>query len=380
MEDSLFSMEAEASPSVRIKFLALGSSACRALNAFVSDQKMAWEDSLAVDTDRSALDGLQKELPKYLFGESLFRGFGAGGDTEWVQKHFSVQDETVQLFCRRAHVIFLLVGLSGGTGSGMLEIVLQIARQAGAFVVVIPLMPFSFEGKHKSVRAQTQLSYLQTIADLILPFYNDLLFQSLPETATAQEAFAYGNHLLSQLLRALYANLSTDNHHTCACHLNDFVRHFAHKPESLIWSVGSGRGEEAIMQAFQEALSSPLLQMKQDRFVPQRASIWVQAPAEIPLSTWKALNKKLQESFGGSEVSFLNSGVTRSDGVDEANVLLILIAATKNLKTERFRRKKSKKAAEGREVLPMQLDFEMENAESYWDTPTYLRLGLKLDP
>ena len=362
--------------SVRIKFLALGSSACRALSVFSAQYVSLSDDRLAVDTDRSCLDALEKTVSTYCFGEDLFRGFGSGGDAEWVQKHFPLRDERLSAFFQETHVLIILVGLSGGTGSGTVEATLGSARQCGLFTVVIPLMPFAFEGHPKNVRAQAQLERLRSAADLVLPFYNDLLFQTLPGNATAQEALAEGYRLLSQVLKVLRDGLHPRENTPFACRLNDFAHHFDNKPDTVAWGIGSGDNANAALEA---ALKCPMLKVKLDTFVPQRICLFLRTSSELPLNALKTLHEDLRARLNVSDAPFSTSCSVRESEKNEATALLILTAGAKNLKTERFRRKKSKKALCD-DPSQIRLNFEGEYAESYWDTPTYLRLGLKLEP
>ncbi len=375
MEEGLTSVTADPN-SVQIKFLALGSSACRALSFFSAQYAPLLDDCLAVDTDRSCLDALEKTVSTYCFGEDLFRGFGSGGDAEWVQKHFPLRDEHLSAFFQGAHVVVILVGLSGGTGSGTFEAALSLARQSGLFTIVIPLMPFSFEGHPKNVRAQAQLERLRSAADLVLPFYNDLLFQSLPENATAQEALAEGHRLLSQVLKVLRDGLYPRENTPFACRLNDFAHHFDNKPNTVAWGIGSGNNANAALEA---TFGCPMLKVKLDTFVPQRICLFLQTSSELPLNALKTLHEDLRGRLNVADVPLLTSCSVQEGETNEATALLILTAGAKNLKTERFWRKKSKKPLCD-DPSQIRLNFEGEHAESYWDTPTYLRLGLKLNP
>ncbi len=362
--------------SVRIKFLALGSSACRALSVFSAQYVSLSNNCLAVDTDRSCLDALEKTVSTYCFGEDLFRGFGSGGDAEWVQKHFPLRGELLSAFFQGAHAVVILVGLSGGTGSGTIEAALSLARQSGLFTIVIPLMPFSFEGHPKNIRAEAQLQRLQSTADLVLPFYNDLLFQMLPGNTTAQEALAEGYRLLSQVLNVFQSGLHPQENTLFACRLNDFAHHFDNKPDTVAWGIGSGDDAKVALEA---TFGCPMLKVKLDTFVPQRICLFLQTSSELPLNALKTLHEDLRVRLNVSDAPLLTSYSVRESEKNEATALLILTAGAKNLKTERFRRKKSKKALYD-DPAQIRLNFEGEYAESYWDTPTYLRLGLKLEP
>ena len=265
---------------------------------------------------------------------------------------------------------------SASGGSGTVEAALNLAQQTGVFTVVIPLMPFSFEGHPKNVRAQAQLERLQSTADLVLPFYNDLLFQVLPENATAQEALAEGYRLLSQVLKVFRSGLYARENTPFACRLNDFAHHFDNKPDTVAWGIGSGNDANAALEA---VFKCPILKVKLDTFVPQRVCLFLQSSSELPLNALKTLHKDLRVRLNVADAPLLTSCSVQKGDTNETTALLILTAGAKNLKTERFRRKKSKKALCD-DPSQIRLNFEGEYAESYWDTPTYLRLGLKLEP
>ena len=168
-----------ASLGARVKFLALGSAACRCLNHFFLQQTCMSDLCLAVDTDLRCLESLDSSLAKYCFGKNVFRGLSSGGDENLIKDVFDKADPVIQTFCQKSDVLIVLAGLGGGTGSGMVIPTLQIAKQAGTFVLVISIMPFSFEGKNKSIKAQALLKAVQSLADLTVPFFNDILFQNL---------------------------------------------------------------------------------------------------------------------------------------------------------------------------------------------------------
>jgi cell division GTPase FtsZ len=308
----------------------------------------------------------------------LFRGFGSSGDVELVKKHFRFNDECLQEFLQQTNLVIILVSLSGGTGSGTIDAALSAARQAGAFTIVIPLMPFSFEGQKKSISAAVQLQHLQSIGDLVFPFHSDLLLQVLPETATAQEAFEAGYCLLVKVLKIVSDCLRSRNNPTLGGCFNDFIHHFNSRPDELIWGIGSGNGDEAVKHALQVAFEWPMLRLNIDAFTPQRACIFIQTPSELPLYTLKKLYGDLQLRVNIENLPQLVNHSVLANDRNETTILVILHACTKNLKTERFRQKRSPQAVCD-DSTRIQLDLDGVYAQYYWDTPTYLRRGLKLE-
>ncbi len=367
----------QAMMGARLKFLALGSAACRVLNYFFTTQSYVADLCLAVDTDLQCLEELNPVLPKYCFAKKHFRGLSSGGDEILVKEIFGKEDACIQSFCQKTDVLILLVGLSGGTGSGALLATVQMALQAGAFVLIIPILPFSFEGKSKSIRARNQLSSLQSFADLVIPFYNDILFQSLPESATVKEAFQEGNRIISQIMYAFTSSLNRVEAGEFVTNLNEFIHHFSKKPDITYWGIGKGTGENALQQALKKVFECTSLKTHGAEIPAQRAFIALSSTSEIALNELKSLNYEIQNFLGVPEIQFLNSCNLQLKSTKEVELFLLISSCKKNFKAVRYRKNKQREIPLSH--VQAQFDFEEQANESYWDTPTYLRMGIKLE-
>lgn len=374
-----FQAEDRTESSARMKFLALGSAACRILDAFFSQQASAANLCLAIDTDLCCLENLSPGLPKYCFGQKIFRGLNAGGDEALVKDSLGDQDNIIQSFCQKSDILVILVGLSGGTGSGLLLSTVRVAMQSGIFTVVVPIFPFSFEGKTKSIRAQTWIQSLRSTADLVIPFYNDHLFQTLPESATIKEAFAYGNTLLCQLLQSLFDSLTKAENSAFVCHLGDFIQHFSSKPDTVFWGVGEASGQNCVEQALRKTFENISIKMEWSSLSPApHVFIFTQLTPDIALLELKNLNYEIQRFLGVPQIELLNNCHAHLPGEQRAKIFLFVTSMKKNLKASRYAHKAASNVTLSN--IQIQFDFEDQNQDSYWDTPTYLRLGLKLEP
>ncbi len=370
-------MEQTTSVGARLKYLALGSAACRILNHFFTTQTYVADLCLAIDTDLRCLEQLHPSLPKYCFAKKHFRGLSSGGDEALVKEVLGKEDACIQSFCQKTDVLIVLVGLSGGTGSGALLSTVQMALRAGAFVLIIPILPFTFEGKNKSIRARNQINALQSFADLVVPFYNDILFQTLPESATIKEAFQEGDKLITQMMCAFANSLNRIESGAFATNLNEFARHFSEKPDTVFWGLGKASGKNALNQALKKVFKCTPLKTHSSEAPAQRVFIALHSSNEIPLSDLKNLNYEIQSFLGVPEIQFLNSCHISLSDSQEVELFLLVSSTQKNIKTVRYR--KGKQQASPTTHVQTQFDFEEQANESYWDTPTYLRMGLKLD-
>ena len=86
---------------------------------------------------------------KVQLGRGVTRGLGAGGDPEIGYGAATESQEEIRKALEGASLIFLCVGLGGGTGSGAAPLIASMAKENGSLVVVIATMPFTFEGKRR---------------------------------------------------------------------------------------------------------------------------------------------------------------------------------------------------------------------------------------
>ena len=109
----------------------------------------------------------------------------------------------------------------------------------------------------------------------------------------------------------------------------------------------------------------------------QNAFIYTNLTSDIALTDLKNLNYEMQSFLGVPDLQLLNSCHSNLEGSQKAEIFVLLSSCKKNLKVTRYKTKKQK--ASDVSNVQIQFDFETQGLESYWDTPTYLRLGLKLE-
>ena len=81
-----------------------------------------------------------------------------------------------------ADMVFITVGLGGGTGTGCAPIVAKAAREEGALTIAIVTLPFTAEGAIRMENAEAGLERLRDVADTVIVVPNDRLARSRPET------------------------------------------------------------------------------------------------------------------------------------------------------------------------------------------------------
>lgn len=82
---------------------------------------------------------------RVLIGRSITRGLGAGGHSEIGRRAAELGKHVLEDVLQDSDLVFICVGLGGGTGTGAGPIIADVAKKQGAIVIGFAVMPFSFE-------------------------------------------------------------------------------------------------------------------------------------------------------------------------------------------------------------------------------------------
>jgi cell division protein FtsZ len=111
-------------------------------------------------------------------GEKITRGLGSGGLSELAKNLALADKERIQALLLNTDVVFIVAGMGGGMGSGVAPLIASYAKKAGAIVIGIVTMPFSYEGARRLRNAEAGLHNLKCYADTVVVVdNNDLVKQ-----------------------------------------------------------------------------------------------------------------------------------------------------------------------------------------------------------
>src|SRR6218665_576912 len=151
---------------VRIKIVGLGGAGGNVLDRLLLEGADD-SDLVAINTDAQALTA-SVVSEKVQIGRAATRGLGAGGDPEVGYTAAEEGIDEIRRVLDGAQMVFICVGLGGGTGSGAARIVASLARERNALVIAFATLPFGFEGKRRRAQAEEALGALQRYADAVI--------------------------------------------------------------------------------------------------------------------------------------------------------------------------------------------------------------------
>src|SRR5215470_3375466 len=213
----------------RIKVIGVGGGGSNAINHMI-DARIEGVEFLVANTDLQALNRSQAPVRVQL-GARLTKGLGAGANPE-VGRDAALEDtEKILEVLENSDMVFVTVGLGGGTGTGAAPIIASLAAELDALTVAVVTKPFPFEGRHRMRQAEAGLEELRSVVDTLITIPNERLLHAADRNMSVSDAFKIAD------VRAIMKGMG-----------------FA------LMGTGHAVGENRAMDATQRAISSPLLE------------------------------------------------------------------------------------------------------------------------
>ena len=208
------------------------------------------------NTDVQSLTGSVTNL-KIQLGRNLTRGLGSGGDPELGLAAAEESGDEIQAAIAGYDIVFVCAGLGGGTGSGAAPYIAKLARDAGALVLVLVTMPFTFEGRRRCAQATASLQLIRENADAVICFENDRMAELTLPRMGIHEAFAAADVTISQSIRAM-ANLLLQPG-LIRLGFDDICSVIRDGDARALFGFGEAEGENRAHDALVKALRNPLM-------------------------------------------------------------------------------------------------------------------------
>ncbi len=330
----------------RIKVVGVGGGGCNAVNRMYVDGVEDVE-IYAINTDVQHLSSLS--VPhKIQIGEKVTRGLGAGAKPE-VGEQAALEDvEKIKDILRETDMLFIAVGLGGGTGTGAAPIIAQTAKEMGILTVAVSTLPFDFEGKRRMETALEGLERLKDSVDTYIVIHNQRLRDmNNNNRMPIKDAFREVDSVLSKAVRGITNIIST------SAMINvDFadVKTVMESGGLALIGMGEGKGEGKIETAVEQAITSPLLEgntiegarrllltlwVSEDvpfNEVEQAINVVMEKAHHEPLIIFGAVIEEGVENFMRVAVVATDFERTESEQKEEENILRVIKRETPGVK------------------------------------------------
>jgi len=238
----------------RIKVLGFGGGGCNTVN-WLHKKGIKGAEVIAINTDQQHLE-ITSADHKMLIGKELTRGLGAGGDPSVGAAAAEESRNEIKEILKDTDMAFLLTGMGGGTGTGSIPVVAQMAKDQGIISIGCVTMPFNIE-RARVDKAEIGLGKLRQSCNSVIVIDNNRLVQ-LAGNLPVSQAFAVANELVSTMIKSIvetialpslvnldFADVKTIMTHGNVCSMG----------------VGDSSSEQRVEEAVRKAMQNPLLEI-----------------------------------------------------------------------------------------------------------------------
>ena len=250
------SKDGGSSSRCRVLVVGVGGGACNMLGHALA----GWGDPppvAAVNTDERALSESGIEL-QVTIGRTVTKGMGAGGDAELGRLAAHEDLDALRALVTGHDLLILVASLGGGTATGAVPVLAQLAREEGILVLAYVTTPFDFEGARRQEQAQEGLAALKQCADAVICLPNQRLHAMLPPDTSLPDAFAFVDRMMSAGIQGLWTLLARDN--MLNLDFSDLQSLVENSGNECCFGYGEGRGADKAGQALKGLLEGPMLE------------------------------------------------------------------------------------------------------------------------
>ena len=245
-----------------IKVFGVGGGGSNAVSRMYKD-KLPVVEYWSINTDAQHL--FRCDVPNRIaIGSNLTRGLGAGANPDLGRQAAEESRTEIAQACEGADLVFVAVGMGGGTGTGASPVVAQVAKESGALTVGVVSRPFQFEAATRRKNAEEGIARLKDHVDTLIVIPNDRLLHMQDhqdQNYTWEDALKIADSVLQQGIQAIAEVITVPGEINV-----DFadVRTILSNAGPAWLAIGKGTGENRAIDAARMATKSPLLDITMD--------------------------------------------------------------------------------------------------------------------
>lgn len=277
-------------------------------------------DYAVANTDVAALRQKDRSKIKCIqIGRKTTKGRGAGNDPSQGKASAEENRDDIAAQLDDVSMLFVTAGMGGGTGTGAAPVVASIAKEKGILTVGVVTKPFTFEGASKMKQAMVGISEMRKYVDALIVIPNERLKSLKGMKLTLKNAFGEVDNVLCRAVLGVIRLIQGDGY--INVDFSDVRRALTDSGMAHI-AIGSGKGENKLGDALNEAINSPLLETSIDG--AGRGLVNVGVPESFPLEEYETLMVEISEKLD-AEARF-KYGVVFDETLEDDEISLIVVA------------------------------------------------------
>lgn len=237
----------------RIKVLGIGGGGNNAVKQMVED-KIRNVEFYYLNTELSNLKNIYTNNVLQI-GKQTTKGLGAGANPEIGERAALESKEEIRNILQGTDLLFLTAGMGGGTGTGAISVVAEMAKEMKITTIGIVTSPFLFEGKQRAIRAEAGIRKLKENVNSLIIISNDNLLKFAQKGISIKNAFQIADNVIEQGIESITDIITTIGE--VNVDFADIITILQYKGMAYM-AIGRAQGEHRMEDAVNQAINNPL--------------------------------------------------------------------------------------------------------------------------
>jgi len=239
--------------SARVKVVGVGGAGNNTISR-MREVGIKGGEIIAINTDAQDLLYTNADH-KILIGREISKGLGAGSNPRIGAEAAKESIQEIKKKLEGGDMIFITGGLGGGTGTGAMPVVAEIAKKMGALTIGVVTLPFTVEGKKRIENAMEGLEKMEGLVDTLIIIPNDKLLELAPELPLTT-AFKVADEILTNSVKGITELVTRSG--LVNLDFADIRAVMSNGGVSLI-GLGESDSKQRALDAVEKAINNPLL-------------------------------------------------------------------------------------------------------------------------
>lgn len=183
-----------------IKVIGVGGAGGRVINRLYTID-IGSAELIAIDLDKKHLNAIRADKKVCMSKPLIRRSKNRGCQSEIGELTAEMTQDVIREALRGTDFAFIVAGMGGDVGTGASPVIARIARELGAFVVGIAIMPLENE-EARLLDANGYIGALREEMDLLIPLDNNCLRGYVPD-AEPQDLFSVMDQMVAELIKGI---------------------------------------------------------------------------------------------------------------------------------------------------------------------------------
>ena len=300
-----------------IKVIGVGDYGSNAVDCMIANGVQGVKKFIAINTDAQALK-CSKAPSKLQIGATHTQGMAPGSIPD--AGHAATEEDRSRIaeLISGAHMVFIIAGMGGRTGTGAATVLAQIAYEMDILSVAVVTKPFAQDDERMRL-AEAGIETLLKHVDTLIVVPNEKSKTMLGENATKQEVMRYSNSVLQDAVASV-ANAINISGLVCV----DFsdMRDLMSENGMAIFGRGTASGQNRAKVAAERAISCLLLE---DVNLEEAGGAWahISSTSRLTLKEYREVHNSVEFT-----AKYANKFVTSTFNEDMGDELRVTIVVT----------------------------------------------------